>query len=82
MLEAGFDFICFVGQGEKTAARAGAWEIRELPATQGNATLDARWAKTHPHVLLPDYAASVWIDGNIALLDGSLFAAAAAQRAS
>ena len=75
VLQAGFDFICFVGQGEKTAERVGAWVIRELPSSQGNATLDARWAKTHPHVLLPEYACSVWIDGNIALLDGSLFAA-------
>lgn len=81
VLDAGFDFICFVGQGEKTAGRIGAWEIRELPATLGNAALDSRWAKMHPHVLLPDYAFSVWIDGNIALLDGSLFAAAQAKAA-
>ena len=74
-LEAGFDFICFVGQREKRAERIGAWEIRELPSTFGAPTLDARWAKTHPHVLLPEYACSVWIDGNIALLDGSLFQA-------
>ena len=82
VLDAGFDFICFVGKGEKSAPRIGAWEIRELPQTLGDATLDARWAKTHPHVLLPDYAASVWIDGNIALLDGSLFAAAQAKAAA
>ena len=81
VLDAGFDFICFVGRGEKSAPRIGAWEIRELPQTLGDATLDARWAKTHPHVLLPDYGASVWIDGNIALLDGSLFAAAQAKAA-
>lgn len=81
VLEAGFDFICFVGRGEKTAARIGAWEIRELPETRGDASLDSRWAKMHPHVLLPDYAVSVWIDGNIALLDGSLYVAAQAKAA-
>lgn len=82
VLEEGFDFICFVGQGEKTASRVGAWEIRELPATQGSATLDSRWAKMHPHVLLPDYDCSVWIDGNIVLLDGSLYQAARDKAAS
>jgi len=84
VLEEGFDFICFVGYGEKHPERDGVWEIRELPlsATSGVATLDARWAKMHPHELLPDYACSVWIDGNIALLDGSLFHAARVKAAS
>ena len=72
----GFDFICFVGKGEKTAGRIGAWEIRELPETFGNPALDSRWPKMHPHLLLPDYDCSVWIDGNVALLDGTLYRAA------
>jgi O-antigen/teichoic acid export membrane protein len=82
VLDEGFDFICFVGQGERTAERIGAWEIRELPQRLGAATLDARWAKTHPHELLPDYACSVWIDGNIALLDASLYEAVRRKAAS
>ena len=82
VLEEGFDFICFVGRGEKTADRIGVWEIRELPESTGNAALDSRWPKMHPHRLLPDYACSVWIDGNIALLDGSLYRAARSARSS
>ena len=84
VLEEGFDFICFVGAGEKKAERDGVWEIRELPpaAAFGTPTLTARWAKMHPHVLLPDYEACVWIDGNIALLDGSLFHAVRLKTAS
>lgn len=82
VLEEGFDFICFVGQGERSAGRIGVWEVRELPQTFGAATLDARWAKTHPHVLLPDYGCCVWIDGNITLLDGSIFHAARVKAAS
>ncbi len=76
VLEPGFDFICFVGKGEKTQDRIGAWEIRELDFSSGNAALDSRWPKLHPHLLLPDYGCSVWMDGNIALLDGTLFHAA------
>ena len=76
VLEEGFDFFCYVGRGEKSAERIGAWEIRELPESLGNPTLDSRWAKMHPHLLLPEYDCSVWIDGNIALLDGTLYRAA------
>jgi hypothetical protein len=82
VLDEGFEFICFVGRGEKTADRIGAWEIRELPLTFGNPTLDARWAKTHPHELLPDYACSVWVDGNIILTDGSIYEAVRSKAAS
>ena len=76
VLEEGFDFICYVGKGEKTQERIGVWEIRELPESLGEPALDARWPKMHPHLLLPEYECSVWIDGNIALLDGTLFRAA------
>ncbi|MDY6417856.1 MAG: hypothetical protein SPK87_03845, partial [Bacteroidales bacterium] len=55
---------------------------RELPVSFGTPTYDARWAKTHPHELLPDYAACVWIDGNIALPDGSIYEAVRAKMAS
>ena len=82
-----FDFICFVGPGEKTADRIGVWELRELPeqalrdartaapAAPQRARYLSRWPKMHPHLLLPEYAASVWIDGNILIADGTLFAA-------
>ncbi|MCR5840852.1 MAG: DUF616 domain-containing protein [Bacteroidales bacterium] len=76
VLEEGFDFICYVGKGEKTQERIGVWEIRELPESLGEPALDARWPKMHPHLLLPEYEYSVWIDGNIALLDGTLYRAA------
>ena len=81
VLEKDFDFICFVGAGEKKADRIGVWEIRELPVNHGDAVLDSRWPKMHPHRLLPDYECSVWIDGNIALLDGTLYHAARTKRA-
>ena len=76
VLEEGFDFICYVGKGEKTQERIGVWEIREIPESLGEPALDARWPKMNPHLLLPEYECSVWIDGNIALLDGTLFRAA------
>lgn len=73
--DAGFDFICFVGKGEKTADRAGVWEIRELDCGISDPHLLSRYPKMHPHILLPDYDASLWIDGNIAILDDSVYRA-------
>ena len=86
-----FDFICFVGPGEKSNDRIGAWEIRELPeralsdaraaapAASQRARYLSRWPKMHPHLLFPEYAASVWVDGNILIADGSLFSAVRAR---
>lgn len=73
----GFDFICYVGKGEEYPERDGVWQIRELPLDLGNATLNSRWPKMHPHLLLPEYECSVWIDGNIEILDSTLYEAAA-----
>lgn len=78
----GVDYICFVGRGEKAAERDGVWEIREasdrLPEGL-SPTMTARWHKTHPHVVLPDYKASIWIDGNILVCDDSLYRLAATK---
>ena len=73
-----FDFICFVGSGEKTCERDGAWIIRELPKPEFEMRYLSRYVKTHPHEFLPEYEASVWMDGNIEVLDGSVFEAAEA----
>lgn len=74
-----FDFICFVGAGERKSGREGAWEIRELRPDSGPAgdrQLLSRYPKMHPHTLLPDYECSVWIDGNIAVTGPALYSAA------
>lgn len=82
VVDEGFDFICFVGRGEKRCDRDGVWEIRELAFEAESPQLVSRYAKMHPHVLLPDHEASVWIDGNIEILDGSLYEAARQKLAS
>lgn len=70
-----FDYICFVGKGEKTADRVGVWQIREFDCGPGDPSLRSRYPKMHPHELLPGYDASLWIDGNIEVLDESLWRA-------
>jgi len=43
------------------------WEIRPIPefARRQNAKDTARFAKMHPHLLLPEHSASVYFDGNV-----------------
>lgn len=47
--------------------RKDGWDIRPIPefARQRDAKATARFVKMHPHLLLPAYPASVYVDGNI-----------------
>lgn len=69
----GFDFICFVGKGEKKVEKDGCWEIRELPYVGKNNSMTSRYAKMHPHELLPEYTYSLWIDGNIEICTPEIY---------
>lgn len=50
-----------------TAGRKDGWEIRPIPdfARQRNGKDTARFVKMHPHLLLPEHSASVYVDGNV-----------------
>ena len=70
------DFICIVGPGEKRSERIGVWEIRELDGVDiKDPALLSRYPKMHPHLLLSEYDASLWIDANVEILDSSLYRA-------
>lgn len=77
-----FDFVCFVGKGEKTADKTGVWQIREFDCGLSDRRLVSRYPKMHPHVLLPEYGTSIWVDGNVQLLDGTIYAAVREKVAS
>ena len=64
-----FDYVCFVEKGMKTAGRSGIWEIRETDFSLDDKTVLSRYPKINPHILLPEYEYSVWIDGNIVISD-------------
>ncbi|MCQ2168260.1 MAG: DUF616 domain-containing protein [Bacteroidales bacterium] len=81
-VQEGFDFICFVGKGETHPDMDGVWQIRELPFSFGDAALDSRYPKMHPHELLPEYECSVWVDGNIEICDSTLFRAAVIKQSA
>lgn len=66
-------YVCYVKKGSKTESMNGVWEIREMTYENKDNTRVARYAKMHPHILFPDYDYSLWIDGNIQIVDKELF---------
>lgn len=72
------DFIAFVGDPRLTSDT---WTVRHLPPRlPGDSVRSARFAKLHPHLLLKEYDASLYIDCTVllkrtpeALFDGLLF---------
>lgn len=61
------DYICFTDQ---IKLRVPGWEIRILPPGLGSSAQANRFAKMHPHILLPEYDSSIYIDGNIEIIGG------------
>ena len=69
-----FDYVCFTdNQKLLKRKKVGFWQIRPLVFTQSDQTRNARWHKTHPHVLFPEYDLSIWIDSNIDVLSRKMF---------
>lgn len=60
-----FDYILF--SNDVSEEKLGIWQVRKIPYTNPDPTRMARWVKTHPEDLLPNYIASVWTDGNIVI---------------
>lgn len=63
----GFDYILFTNDTQET--RIGLWQVRSIPYHNKENTRIARWVKTHPHELLPEYDYSLWMDSNVIVDD-------------
>ena len=63
----GYDFICFTDNKKLTS---NTWMIDFLPdKLKGLSPVrQQRYIKTHPHEFLSDYEVSIWIDGNVDIL--------------
>lgn len=61
-----FDYILFSNDIKED--RVGAWQVRPICYHNDIQTKIARYIKTHPEELLPDYDFTVWIDSNIRIL--------------
>ena len=69
-----WDYVCFSDDPALVAEKTvGIWEVRPLAFAELDGTRNNRWHKTHPHVLFPDAAESIYIDANIDILSPVLF---------
>lgn len=64
--KADYDYVLFTDN--KKLLKKGRylwWQIRPLYFSESDSVRNARWHKTHPHVLFPEYDYSIWLDSNI-----------------
>lgn len=66
----GFDYICF--SNDFTEKKIGIWEIRPIPFECEDRTRLSRFVKLNPHIALPDYEYSLWMDSNLCILTDEL----------
>lgn len=58
------DYVCFT---DRPRNDLGLWQLRPVPFWHQDPTRVARYVKTHPHQLLPEYEFAIWLDANIVL---------------
>ena len=69
-----WDYVLFTDNDELIKKQiVGHWKILPLQYGEKDNIRNARWHKTHPHILFPNYQYSVWIDGNINICGPFLF---------
>lgn len=69
-----WDYICYTDNSELLKEKQkGPWIIKSLAYSESSNAINNRWHKFHPHILFPHYSESVYIDGNLDILDDYLF---------
>ena len=66
----GFDYICFSDDFKEK--KVGVWEIRPIPFECKDKTRHSRFVKLNPHLVLPEYDYSLWMDSNLCILTDEL----------
>lgn len=66
-----FDYILFTDEPKEK--HIGVWEVRKVDYSNSDKTRIARYVKTHPHTLLPQYEATVWLDANLEITSPFIF---------
>lgn len=69
-----YDYICFTdNKGYLKQKRYGIWQIRPLWHKTSDPIRNNRFHKFFPHIILPEYEESIYIDSNINILSPFLF---------
>lgn len=66
-----FDYYLFTDY--RDADFIGVWKILPIPYSNSDNKLVSSYIKTHPHILLSDYEATLWMDSSILILDNFIY---------
>ena len=64
-----YDYVCLSDMD----GQDGVWQIRRIPQEESNPVLRSRYAKMHPHLLLPEYDLSVYMDANLCVAGAAFY---------
>lgn len=62
-----YDYICF--SNDMDATESGVWKIRKIPFSSPSGTRLTRYPKLNPHLVLPEYVYSLWVDANVTITE-------------
>lgn len=66
-----FDYVLF--SDSLLEDKQGVWQVRRIDYSNPIKTKVARYVKTHPEALLPEYDASLWLDANIRITGREIY---------
>ncbi len=61
-----YDYVCFSNDILET--QVGVWKIKRIPFSGKNDSITSRYPKLNPHLVLPEYEYSLWIDAAIQII--------------
>jgi hypothetical protein len=66
-------YVCFTDDPTIKNKNNSSWTIRPIVFDRMDNVRNSRWHKLHPHVILPEYDRSIFMDGNINIISDGIF---------
>ena len=73
VVDPSFDYLLFVPSGSRLPSSIGVWQVREFGYLGPDATTTSRYPKMNPHLLLSQYDYTLWMDGNLSIVDRAFY---------
>ncbi len=67
------DYVLFADNDTVVSNPRSIWQVKKTVYNQLDVVRNQRWHKLHPHLILPEYQYSLYVDGNIDILNETLF---------
>jgi len=68
-----YDYICFTDNPDLLANGHPVWQIKPLPFCDGDNITNSRFPKLNPHIALPEYKTSLYVDANVSIVSKHIF---------